>query len=99
MKTTCIQYVKDEDTLNMSKAEWIDELKSVFAKAKKEQRAIFPNVVMFIQHLLQQERDRVIEEVEKLEKDLNEYTQGATQPCYGVAIEDLSTLKKRNKEC
>ena len=98
MKTTCIQYVKDEDTLNMSKAEWIDELKSVFAKAKKEQRAIFPNVVMFIQHLLQQERDRVIEEVEKLEKDLNEYTQGATQPCYGVAIEDLSTLKKRSKE-
>jgi len=89
MKTTCIQYVKDEDTLNMSKAEWIDEY------TKKELRQ---KLIQLTGHLLQQERDRVIEEVEKLEKDLNEYTQGATQPCYGVAIEDLSTLKKRRKE-
>ena len=57
---SCTQQVKNMDTLVMSRAEWIDELKSVFAKAKKEQRAIFPNVVMFIEDLLEKERERLL---------------------------------------
>jgi len=66
LEKSCKQQVKNTDTLGMSRAEWIDELKSVFAKAKKEQRAIFPNVVMFIEDLLEKE----IEEVVKISDDI-----------------------------
>ena len=104
---SCTQHVKNMDTLDMSKAEWIDELKSVFAKAKKEQRAIFPNVVMFIEDLLDKEREEVvkrIEEVGKLDytKEMPEWAGDTGLPdVFNAGVElglkkVLSTLKPKN---
>ena len=107
LEKSCTQHVKNTDTLAMSKAEWIDELKSVFAKAKKEQRAIFPNVVMFIEDLLDKEREEVvkrIEEVGKLDytKEMPEWAGDTGLPdVFNAGVElglkkVLSTLKPKN---